>query len=52
MNKRICLFLYTLFSNVKIHVQVHYTSALQFYVYVNVKFYTHFHVLEKKGEAR
>ena len=39
MNKRKCLFLYTYFLNVKIHVQVHFTVASQFYVYVNVKLY-------------
>ena len=39
MNKRKCLFLYTCFLNVKIHVQVHFTIALQFYVNVNVDFF-------------
>ena len=41
MNKRKCSFLYTCFLNVKMHVQVHFTVASQFYVYVNVDLYVH-----------
>ena len=53
MNKRKCLFLYTLFSNVKIHVQVHFTIASQLYIRVDVGLslhvFMHFYGGEKTG---
>ena len=39
-------------TNVRIYVQVHFTIAVQFYVYVNVKLYLHAFVQLYGGEKQ